>query len=248
VVRINKRKIARFLLVKFKINRYEHFDGAPSVALRYLETLRELGIENDSNGLDVFYPPSAADWAWSFLRNAGLQEGQPLIGVCPSAKHFNKMWLKDRFAQTAATLALDHESAVALFGAGPLEKARGDEIKQMIHSAAPQITVINLAGEVTLTQTTAIFDRCSIVITNDSGLMHIAAARKRKVVAIFGPTVKELGFFPFGTDSIVVEHPSLPCRPCTHIGLPKCPKKHFRCMMEIPSSEVIESARRLLQE
>jgi heptosyltransferase-2 len=77
--------------------------------------------------------------------------------------------------------------------------------------------------------------------------MHIAAARKRKVVAIFGPTVKELGFFPFGTESIVVENMQLHCRPCTHIGLAACPKGHFKCMNEISIEQVVESANTLLQ-
>ena len=77
--------------------------------------------------------------------------------------------------------------------------------------------------------------------------MHIAAARKRKVVALFGPTVRQFGFFPFGTASTVVEHPTLPCRPCTHIGLPDCPRGHFRCMRDLESGTVIHAATELLE-
>ena len=90
-------------------------------------------------------------------------------------------------------------------------------------------------------------DECSIVITNHSGLMHVAAARKRNVVALFGPTVKELGFFPFGTNSTVVENTTLDCRPCTYIGLAACPKGHFKCMNDISSEQVITAATTLLQ-
>jgi heptosyltransferase-2 len=77
--------------------------------------------------------------------------------------------------------------------------------------------------------------------------MHIAAARKRKIVAVFGPTVREFGFFPYSTTSTVVEDNSLSCRPCTHIGLPECPKGHFKCMNSIQAAQVIEAARLLLK-
>ena len=106
---------------------------------------------------------------------------------------------------------------------------------------------MNLAGKLNLCETAAMMDKCSVVVTNDSGLMHIAAARKRNVVAIFGPTVKEFGFFPIGTRSVVVENTELDCRPCTHIGLPSCPKGHFKCMNEISTEQVVTSANALLQ-
>ena len=76
--------------------------------------------------------------------------------------------------------------------------------------------------------------------------MHIAEARGDPVVAVFGPTVREFGFFPRGPRSSVVEHPGLPCRPCTHIGLSYCPRGHFRCMNEITPGAVTAAAERLL--
>jgi hypothetical protein len=79
-------------------------------------------------------------------------------------------------------------------------------------------------------------DRCMVVLTNDTGLMHVAAARKRKVVAVFGSTARQFGFFPFGTRSVVVEHPSLNCRPCTHIGRPayrpRFREREFACQVQ----------------
>ena len=74
---------------------------------------------------------------------------------------------------------------------------------------------------------------CKAVVCNDSGLMHTALAVGSRVVAIFGSTVKELGFYPYKGDNLVLENNSLSCRPCSHIGLEKCPKEHFKCMNEI---------------
>jgi heptosyltransferase-2 len=246
VVRINKRKIARFLFVKAKWDVYDWFGGAPGVAERYLETVRSLGVEDDGNGLEVFFPQTAAAHAEKILVEAGIHYQRALIGICPSARHSNKMWLKERFAETAATLAREHRGAVLLFGSGKDEETRCQEVKVMIEQQSQGIPVLNLSGRLSLLETAAMMDRCSIVVTNDSGLMHLAAARKRKAVAIFGPTVRELGFFPYGTTSTVIENVSLSCRPCTHIGLPHCPKGHFKCMNDIHAAQVIDAARVLL--
>jgi heptosyltransferase-2 len=92
-----------------------------------------------------------------------------------------------------------------------------------------------------LLETAAALDYCNVVVSNDSALMHIAAARKRSIVAIFGSTVKEFGFFPYRTRHIVVERTDVRCRPCSHIGLDHCPKKHFRCMKEITAPDVMNA-------
>jgi len=244
VVRLRKHKIARFLLVKFKINLYKSLGYAQGVAERYIEPVSSLGVADDDNGLEIFVHKESLNTAERFLRT--WASGDTFIGICPSAKHSNKMWLKERFAETAAVLAREAGEGVMLFGSRD-EHGRCMDIEEWIHEKCREIPVFNLAGRTSLLETAALMDHCSIVITNDSGLMHIAAARKRKVVAIFGPTVKELGFFPYGTLSTVIEHESLRCRPCTHIGLPHCPKGHFKCMNEIPASRVIDAARQLLK-
>lgn len=246
VVRINKRKLARFLLVKFKLNLYDKSDGAPSVALRYLETVRTLGVEDDRMGLELFVSEDDISRTSKLVQDSGFRLDQQFIGVCPSAKHNNKMWSKERFAEAAAALSEHYGNPVVLFGSED-EGQRCNEIEALLQTRRPRPRVLNLAGRISLTETAATMDYCSIVLTNDSGLMHIAAARKRNVAAIFGPTVRELGFFPFGTQSVVVENKELDCRPCTHIGLPECPKGHFNCMNGISSAQVIESANALLQ-
>nr|MBP6673381.1 glycosyltransferase family 9 protein [Bacteroidota bacterium] len=101
--------------------------------------------------------------------------------------------------------------------------------------------VSNFAGEFTLLETAAAMEFCDVVVTNDSGLMHLAAAKQRKVVAVFGSTVQEFGFAPYGTEAVVIENKTLDCRPCTHIGRKECPKGHFRCMTEITPESVYPS-------
>jgi heptosyltransferase-2 len=245
VVRINKRKLLRFLLIRLNVNWYDRFTGAPSVALRYLEPVQHYGVEDDGKGLELFLPPNAGERVAALLHSERIGPTESFIGICPSAKHENKMWLKERFAEVAASLASQDGSPIVLFGS-EAERPRCREIELQIHAVRGNLRALNLAGRLSFVETAALMDKCSIIITNDSGLMHIAAARKRKIVAVFGPTVRELGFFPFGTESIVVENNNLTCRPCTHIGLPACPKGHFKCMNEITAREVFAAAETLL--
>jgi lipopolysaccharide heptosyltransferase II len=243
VERIQKRKFRRFVLVTTKWNLYP--DPPVGVAERYLETVRSLGVTNDGQGLDIHVPAHAQERAREVLRGAGVEEGERLIGICPAAKHANKMWFKDRFAEVASTLARERNATVVLFGSAE-ERPRCEEISAMIGQQAPGVRVANLAGRLSLLETAAAMDRCLVVVCNDSGLMHIAAARKRAVVAVFGPTVREFGFFPYSTSHAVVEYDGLSCRPCTHIGLSRCPKGHFKCMAGIPGDRVVAAARQLL--
>jgi lipopolysaccharide heptosyltransferase II len=248
VVRINKRKLARFLLVKMKWNLYDRLGGSPSIPHRYLETVQHLGLVDDGAGLEVFVPEEATVRIGALLAEAGVQPAQPLIGVCPSARHNNKMWIKEKFADAASGLAQSLKAGILLFGSGAEEQKRCAEVAALIAQKSPSIHTVNCADRLTLQETAAAMDRCSLVITNDTGLMHLAAARKRKVIAIFGPTVRELGFFPFGTQATVLETPGLACRPCTHVGLAYCPKGHFRCMNEIDAQRVINAGQALLRE
>jgi heptosyltransferase-2 len=84
------------------------------------------------------------------------------------------------------------------------------------------------------------------VITNDTGMLHLAQSQKKAVVGVYGPTTKELGYFPLPDKSFVIQY-DISCRPCTHNGSHKCPKKHFKCMEEIKTEEVIKAAEQLLE-
>jgi heptosyltransferase-2 len=83
-------------------------------------------------------------------------------------------------------------------------------------------------------------DTVDLVVGNDSGVLHLAAARRRPVVAIFGSTVPELGFEPFRTPHCVVQYP-LPCRPCTAIGRERCPLGHLRCLRALEPHHVLHA-------
>jgi len=246
-VRIRKRKLARWLLVRFKLNLYARLGGAPGVAERYLEPVQAYGVDDDGQGLELFLREREVRIAEETLRPLLSHDGGPIVGIAPSARHWNKRWPADRFADAAIEIHRNTKARILLFGAAN-EHELCSAIEQRIHAQAPRAAVMNLAGRLTLIQTAAAMDHCSAIVSNDSGLMHIAAARQRPVVALFGPTVRELGFFPFRTPNVVLEREDVPCRPCTHIGLPTCPRKHFRCMLDITVPVVVAATENFLEQ
>jgi lipopolysaccharide heptosyltransferase II len=246
VTRINKRKIARTLLVKFKSDAYQRFGGAPGVVERYFETVRDLGVADDGKGLELYVPAEARSSVDALLAEERVIKGSLCIGLCPSSRHYTKMWPGDRFAAAGGQLAEQFNATVLLFGALE-DRDRCELISHLIERQYPGTQVVNLAGWASLLETAAAIDRCKVVLTNDTGLMHIAAARRARVVAIFGPTVRQFGFYPPAETSTVIEQNDLPCRPCSHIGLPRCPKGHFRCMNDTSIERVVSAARPYLE-
>ena len=121
------------------------------------------------------------------------------------------------------------------------------DLGERVRSAAGGDTS-NLAGKTSLTDLMALMRHFKLFITNDSGPMHIAAAFGVPVLAVFGPTTKELGFFPYGKGHRVIEVKGLECRPCALHGGKKCPLKHFKCMNDISVDEVFKNAKEMLKE
>jgi heptosyltransferase-2 len=241
VMRIHKRVVPRFLLVHFKKDLYAFFGGSPPVTERYFEPLIPWDITDDGEGTELFPSPEARAHAEAVLLPLREQGTKTPVGVCPSARHFTKMWPAERFAQSAATLGAQYSAGIVLFGSSG-ERDRCTAIARLITSLAPGVPVLNAAGMLSLSETAAAMDHCRIILTNDSGLMHIAAARKRKLVAIFGSTAQQFGFYPPADRGIVIEEHGLDCRPCTPIGRSSCPRGHFRCLLDIPPARVVAAA------
>lgn len=217
---IQKRSFRRWLLVNFKINLLK---DAPDAVGRYFETARDLGVKDEGNAPAIV--------------TTIVQEKK--VAIIPGSKHWNKRWLPEYFVAVASALIKDGYK-VEVHGAQD-EKALGDSI---VKEFSPQ-QATNYCGAFTLEEMPARLASCELAITNDSGLMHLAAAVGVKTISIFGPTVREFGFMPRSKEAIVIENATLSCRPCTTIGSDHCPKGHFKCMVDITPEMVIKSVSRL---
>ncbi|HLF19322.1 MAG TPA: glycosyltransferase family 9 protein, partial [Bacteroidota bacterium] len=217
------------------------------VADRYIECVKKYGVENDGKGLELHIPDEVFFGVSGKIAKLALSRFEKVIGLCPSSRHFTKRWPEDRFAELGVRFAKNHEAKVLIFG-GPDDVERCSMIAGQINSEAGSERATDFSGQLSLLETAAAMQFCDAIVTNDSGLMHIAAAMHKKLVAIFGSTVKEFGFFPVGTQSVVVEANGLYCRPCSHIGKSSCPESHFRCMKEISTGDVFQQTKKLMWE
>lgn len=207
----SKPTVKKFLLVKFKINLLKDLKSIPQ---RYVEAVDAL--ELDSEGLDLLYPDNIA---------SQLHEKENYIGFCPGAQHFTKKWLPHYYIELGNLLTASGFTIV-IFG-GSSDENICDEISKGINGS------INLQNNNNLFQTAADMKKCKLIISNDSGLMHTASAVGVPLISIFGSSVKEFGFVPYGVRNLILENNSLNCRPCSHIGRAKCPKGHFKCIKDI---------------
>lgn len=224
VSKLDKRRVDKFLLVNFGINRLK---DAPPVPERYIAAVPEL--EPDGQGLDLILPDNI---------NTVSIPGRN-IGMCPGSRHFTKMWPEDNFIELGRLLT-EKGYKILLLG-GRSDREICGRIAQKIDGA------VDLSNNNDLFSTAAEMKNCSIIICNDSGMMHAACAAEVPVAVFFGSTVREFGFAPYKNNNLILENNSLSCRPCSHIGRAKCPKGHFKCMKEITPALAFDKISKILK-
>lgn len=233
VFRIKKFLFIRFLLVKFKINLHRRlYRRVIPVWEKYLRTARPLGIMPEDGKLEIYLPRQIEETVKKFLNT--LPENNWSVVMAPGARHFTKRWPEDYFSELIKQIFLKTGRRTILVG------AKEDlPIIEKILQQLPEGIAVSTAGHFSVVETAVVIKNSWVMISNDSGLMHLGAALDIPLIAIFGSTVEELGFFPNNPRARVVENRGLYCRPCSHIGRRECPEKHFRCMREIKPETIL---------
>jgi lipopolysaccharide heptosyltransferase II len=234
----SKKLLARDLLIRFKINIYKEIKP---VYLRYFESVETLGVQYDGKGTEVFPSQQETGAVEALLAQNNLPQDKPFLVIAPGAQWENKRWTTTGFA-TAADAFCNKTGAYTLLIGGP-----GDVETCRLVQAEMATPSLNLAGKLSLMGSAALLGKAAMVFTNDTGMLHMAQAMKAPVVAVYGPTTRELGFFPLAENSRVAEI-ELSCRPCTQKGLHSCPKKHFRCMNDLKPELVSKLADELYDQ
>lgn len=227
---VDKAGWARRALVWFK-RRSATLDR--SVRERHLDVLKALDVSLVSVDTRL-YPRDvrAASAA------AGLGAGERRIGVAPGARHATKRWPAAHFADAANRLAGESGATVVLVG------DKSDEAASREAASALQVPFHDLTGRTSLGELVAIVSTFDLLITNDSGILHVGEALGIPTVALFGPTVRDFGFAPYRPSSRAVEK-DLPCRPCSIHGDARCPLGHHRCMRDLDVDAVVGAAREI---
>ena len=206
----------------------------------------------DDAGLEMVLPPGAEDGA-----SAIWQQVYPAADKLKKVVAFNigaswptKRWLPDYFAQVADTL-IEEGCHIAFFG-GPMDTEMVNEcVSFMKHREAEKDEngnplVARFTGRVSLGELASLLKRCALMITTDSGPMHVGVAMHVPVVTMFGASPVP-GFYPYDAKDILIKTPA-PCHPC---GIHNCPKKgeeNFMCMKRIPPEIVLSAAREQLEK
>ena len=186
------------------------------------------------------YPGSDdQDWFNLQLAGYGYSEG-PLIAIAPGGRKKTKRWPAAKYGRLASRLVSELGVTVVMVG-DEGDKSVGSQVKKECQG------VLDAIGRTDIGKLGTILSRCDLTISNDSAPVHMAVAVRTRVAAIFGPTVVEFGFAPYGRKDVVIEK-DLYCRPCSLHGTDVCPEGHFRCMEDIGSDEVYDVAARLLRD
>ena len=214
--RFNKLNWEKWLLTRLKKNKLPN----KHLVERYIDAFSELGVLNDSKNTLFFVPNEFK----IDLNHYELGEN-PFLAIAMGAQYSTK-----KFPVSSLIKVLEsYDLPIVLLG-GEAENEHG----QKIQAAFPQKKIYNLCGELSLLASASILSQAKTVLTNDTGLMHIAAMFDVPIVSIWGNTVPAFGMYPYrpekeGTVKIH-EVLGLNCRPCSKIGYQECPKGHFNCM------------------
>lgn len=229
----NKLNIQKWIYTNLKWNMM------PDVHIvdRYMKTVESFEIKNDGEGLDYFIPGKDE------VKQSDIPVSHHLgyIGLVIGAAHNTKKLPVEKLKELCSKI--DHP--IILLGG-----KEDNEIAKQIATEDP-IKIYNACGKFNLNESADLVRKSKLIITHDTGLMHIAAAFKKKIISVWGNTVPEFGMYPyygkFQISNSKFQITGLRCRPCSKIGYAKCPRGHFKCMRQLSMDAVVETARQFLK-
>ncbi len=211
----DKLNLKKWILVNFKYNLL------PSVHIvdRYFKTVELFSVKNDNKGLD-FFVPAKEESDLSFMDKENRIN---YLVIVVGGGHYTKQIPVDHIIG----LINDINCPIVMLG-GEQDINKANQVEKAVNRK----DVYNLTGKISINQSASIIQQSKLIITPDTGLMHIAAAYKKNILSVWGNTIPEFGMYPYlpGEASASFEVRNLRCRPCSKIGFNKCPKGHFNCM------------------
>ena len=227
----NKLNIEKWLYVNLKINRMPD----QSIVERYFETVKSLDVKNDGQGLDYFI-----DEKFQLTnRDVPMSHWAGYVGCVIGGSYGTKKLPVEKWKQLIALIPYP----VILLG-GPDDRDEGDLIAE-----PDSVKTYNACGKFNLSESARLVEKARVVISNDTGLMHIAAAFKKPLVSLWGNTSPEMGMFPYygynnlktivAPLSFIAENKNISCHPCSKLGYGRCPKRHFKCMNDLNLEAIV---------
>ncbi len=232
-VRIDKEQLKKTLLIKGSVNYYKDIH---TQAERYLDLAARSGVALSGERRLIDIPRAADIRAGALLAEAGIED-IPLVAFAPGARWPAKQWPGEYFSDLVSALAARGFGCVMTGSAG--EKDLCETIK------GRSARTLNAAGMLSVMESAALLGKCRLLVTNDSAPLHLAESAGTPVVAFFGPTVREFGFFPGLPESRVLER-DLACRPCSRNGSKECRFGTRECLVSITPETALEAVLEIL--
>ncbi len=226
VFRFDKLNILKWMAVHPKINK---LDPSLHIVDRYFKAIESLNVTYDNQGLDYFIDNE--DNLDIKITTGFDVEGYTALVL--GATYFTKRIPLNKWQE----IIENSSSMFVLLGAK--EENQLAEILLLKYGDR----IHNFCGKLNLNQSASVVKQAKIVITGDTGLMHIAAAYRKSIISVWGNTIPAFGMFPFfpsnySEKSIALEVKGLECRPCSKLGFDSCPKGHFECMQKIDTTVI----------
>lgn len=229
-------RLAKEFLIRFKRS---HYPEDSTVTDRYFEAARHLGVAPDGGPAEFFLNPEAEERADAWLGKIGLGNQHPFVAFAPSAGQATKRWPRDYWVRLVRRIM--STGAGAVFLGGPEDAPLTGSIAERCGAETA-----NGAGVLSLQGTGAVLKRAAALVTGQTGAMYMGAALGTPLVALFGPTVRAFGYYPYNAAHALLLERNLPCRPCSFSGGEECPLSHHLCLRQIQPDAVYAALCRVL--
>lgn len=233
VIRYNKQSLNRYALLHLGTGRPAL---SKTVVERYLETLNFLGPQQLNPETKIYLTEKETRPAQALLENDGIMPADIIIGLNPGAKWETKKWPLANWVEFL-TMCRSNKIKILLFGDDNDQMFVSQIVKEI---GDARNFLVNLAGRTDLRQLMALIKQCRLLITGDSGTLHIAQALAVPVLILLGPTVPEFGFIHSRQNDVIL-YKDLPCRPCSLHGTNYCKRNDRICLAGITAGEVFET-------
>lgn len=234
----NKLSFKRWLLIKYKLDAY---NVVRPVYLRFLDSAATIGVKDDGKKTEIVVPERIQQHIDNYLEDNGIKPYKDIIVICPGASFLNKQWAAENFVDLSQKIISKLHYQVVLLG-GFKEKKLCDDI-----AAKCKGVIISVAGVFDLSQSAALLNRAQVTVANDTGMLHMSEALNVPVVGIYGPTIRQFGYYPILSQSKVAQV-ELACRPCTKMGMDYCPNGSYNCMKMISVDQVFEDIKEIISK
>jgi heptosyltransferase-2 len=234
---ITRKKIQKYSTQRRQMVKTHRRINIPHVVMRYLSIL-------DGGDNERFFPRIylVKDELNDIKEIRGVKEsGMKIIGIAPGASKKTKMWSLHKMRKLSKEILNNSDRYVIFFG----NKKEVSVVREITDGLSGRF--LDLSGKTSIRELALSLNHCDVLISTDSGSMHLAVAVGTPVVSIFGPTIPEFGFSPYDKRSVVVSK-KLPCQPCSLHGSDVCVLRHHKCMELIEVSNVLNALEKVLKQ